>query len=611
MALSQKIAAASINRTSITAPYTVAAIRRLFEFSNGVPADQHQITPSPSWATGTNRRTDGSLLSKTVINVSPLIQKRFSSSGSGVVDTSRSTIVPDFSKYKKYRSGDYSNRTFTYLMVGATGALTAAGAKATVTDFLVNMSAASDVLAMAKVEVDLSKIPEGKNVTIKWRGKPIFIRHRTPDEIAEASSVDLAHLKDPQTDADRTKKPEWLVMLVRTQSDFQRDYYVASIYSLYISFTLQGVCTHLGCVPIGESGDFGGWYCPCHGSHYDISGRVRKGPAPLNLEVPPHDFPEDELLHRCFARVIKFMDGLLCSLTLRPRIEAARKLNIFTPDDIIASLKTFTDIIHLSQNGLTKKLRISSQDALELVQCIYEKVYETRIKPTTALNLIFHHEQRFLTTTDEILDQVLGGGILSRGITEIVAKKQKCSAVGKTQLCLQLCLAVQLPKELGGLGGGAVYLHSDGVFPARRFYQLIDRFSREYELQSGHDLGENVYCATLLDLKTQENFWELEYQQRKFAVTTSDITNSNVNFIVHKNYDGTKIPTLGLVWSNTINVRIILTRPERRTRSNSRAILRRKISILFSPYAPQNSGEYYIDENGIHGVRSNDQMNLI
>jgi len=155
----------------------------------------------------------------------------------------------------------------SYFLVGTMGALTAAGAKATIQDFLVNMSASADILAMAKVEVDLNSIPEGKNVIIKWRGKPVFIRHRTADEIKEAENVKVETLRDPQSDAERVKKPEWLVMV--------------------------GVCTHLGCVPIGEAGDYGGWFCPCHGSHYDISGRVRKGPAPLNLEIPAYDFPED------------------------------------------------------------------------------------------------------------------------------------------------------------------------------------------------------------------------------------------------------------------------------------------------------------------------------
>jgi ubiquinol-cytochrome c reductase iron-sulfur subunit len=118
-------------------------------------------------------------------------------------------------------------------MVGSTGVLAASGAKSTVTAFLGSMAASADVLALAKVEVEMAAIPEGKNVVVKWRGKPVFIRHRTQEEIQEARTVELKSLRDPERDEDRTKKPEWLVML--------------------------GVCTHLGCVPIGESGDYGGW----------------------------------------------------------------------------------------------------------------------------------------------------------------------------------------------------------------------------------------------------------------------------------------------------------------------------------------------------------------
>lgn len=118
-------------------------------------------------------------------------------------------------------------------MVGSLGIISASAAKSSVSEFLQSMAASADVLALAKVEVELATIPEGKNVVIKWRGKPVFIRHRTQSEIEEARSVDWKHLRDPQPDEDRVKKPEWLVML--------------------------GVCTHLGCVPIGEAGDFGGW----------------------------------------------------------------------------------------------------------------------------------------------------------------------------------------------------------------------------------------------------------------------------------------------------------------------------------------------------------------
>eukprot|EP01135_Chromosphaera_perkinsii_P010508 Nk52_evm18s2152 gene=Nk52_evmTU18s2152 len=151
-------------------------------------------------------------------------------------------------------------------MVGAGGVLAATSAKNLVNTFISTMSASADVLALAKVEIDLTAIPEGKNLTVKWRGKPIFIRHRTDKEVAEAAAVDISTLRDKETDAQRVPEPKWLIMI--------------------------GVCTHLGCVPVGEAGDFGGWFCPCHGSHYDISGRIRRGPAPLNLEIPPYDFLE-------------------------------------------------------------------------------------------------------------------------------------------------------------------------------------------------------------------------------------------------------------------------------------------------------------------------------
>ncbi|GES64717.1 ubiquinol-cytochrome c reductase iron-sulfur subunit precursor [Aspergillus terreus] len=183
--------------------------------------------------------------------------------------SSSTAKIPDFSKYQS-KKAPRSNQVFSYFMAGSLGLASAVGAKATVQDFLVNMSASADVLAQAKVEIGLASIPEGKNVIIKWRGKPVFIRHRTQDEIKEAEDIEWQSLRDPQPDSDRVQKPEWLVML--------------------------GVCTHLGCVPIGEAGDFGGWFCPCHGSHYDISGRIRKGPAPLNLEVPQYNFPSEETL---------------------------------------------------------------------------------------------------------------------------------------------------------------------------------------------------------------------------------------------------------------------------------------------------------------------------
>nr|KAJ3418025.1 hsp70 nucleotide exchange factor fes1 [Polyrhizophydium stewartii] len=162
---------------------------------------------------------------------------------------------------------DQASRNFNYFMVGNLSVIGAVAAKNIISDYLINLSASADVLALAKVEVDMAAIPEGKNLVIQWRGKPIFVRHRTADEIAEANTINIEELRHKETDSERVKDPEWLVML--------------------------GVCTHLGCVPIGEAGEFGGWFCPCHGSHYDISGRIRKGPAPLNLEIPPYEIKED------------------------------------------------------------------------------------------------------------------------------------------------------------------------------------------------------------------------------------------------------------------------------------------------------------------------------
>lgn len=130
------------------------------------------------------------------------------------------------------------------------------------------MSASADVLALASAEFDVSALDVGKTMTVKWRGKPVFIRHRTQAEIDSANAVSMSALRDPESDEDRVEKPEWLVVL--------------------------GICTHLGCVPTGNAGEYGGWFCPCHGSHYDVSGRIRKGPAPLNLEVPPYKFVGDE-----------------------------------------------------------------------------------------------------------------------------------------------------------------------------------------------------------------------------------------------------------------------------------------------------------------------------
>ncbi|XP_026712752.1 cytochrome b-c1 complex subunit Rieske, mitochondrial [Athene cunicularia] len=188
-------------------------------------------------------------------------------------------VVPDFSAYRRQdvlspttssQGSSDARKGFSYLMTATTCVATAYAAKNVVTQFISSLSASADVLALSKIEVKLSDIPEGKNVTFKWRGKPLFVRHRTQAEINQEAKVDLSKLRDPQHDLDRVKKPEWVILI--------------------------GVCTHLGCVPIANSGDFGGYYCPCHGSHYDASGRIRKGPAPYNLEVPIHQFVGDDLV---------------------------------------------------------------------------------------------------------------------------------------------------------------------------------------------------------------------------------------------------------------------------------------------------------------------------
>ena len=146
----------------------------------------------------------------------------------------------------------------------ASYALGAVGVGATVWPLIDQMNPDASVKALASTEVDISTLEPGQSITVLWRGKPVFIKRRTQDEIAEAKSVNLKELKHPETDEERAKRPEWLVML--------------------------GVCTHLGCVPLGDKGEYGGWFCPCHGSHYDTSGRIRKGPAPTNMEVPKYEF---------------------------------------------------------------------------------------------------------------------------------------------------------------------------------------------------------------------------------------------------------------------------------------------------------------------------------
>ena len=176
-------------------------------------------------------------------------------------------------------TADPSRRDFLYIATGAVGAV---GVAAVAWPFIAQMNPDAAALALASTEVDVSSIAPGMSITVKWRGKPVFIRNRTPEEIEAAKAVPLDELKDPvarnanlppdapATDGDRAAgegKENWIVMV--------------------------GSCTHLGCVPLGQQGDFGGWFCPCHGSHYDTAGRIRIGPAPQNLAIPPVEFLND------------------------------------------------------------------------------------------------------------------------------------------------------------------------------------------------------------------------------------------------------------------------------------------------------------------------------
>lgn len=174
-----------------------------------------------------------------------------------------------------------TRRDFLYIATGAFGVV---GAVAVAVPFVAQMNPDASALALASTEVDVSSLESGQSIRVMWRGKPVFIRYRTEEEVEEAKSVPLNELKDnnsrnenlvggePATDENRAVEGrEQLLVMV-------------------------GVCTHLGCIPLGESGDFGGWFCPCHGSHYDTAGRIRVGPAPENLLIPEYDFIDENTL---------------------------------------------------------------------------------------------------------------------------------------------------------------------------------------------------------------------------------------------------------------------------------------------------------------------------
>jgi ubiquinol-cytochrome c reductase iron-sulfur subunit len=181
-----------------------------------------------------------------------------------------STTFPTTDAHPPHGS-DVPKRDFLKLVAGA-GAVIGLGALAW--PLIDSMNPAGDVLALSSVDIDLTSIPAGMGITAVWRGKPIFVRHRTPEEIKTAETTPLSAMIEPVADADRVKAghEQWIVVI--------------------------GICTHLGCVPLGNKpsdprGDFGGWFCPCHGSQYDVAGRVRHGPAPANLYLPPYAFESD------------------------------------------------------------------------------------------------------------------------------------------------------------------------------------------------------------------------------------------------------------------------------------------------------------------------------
>merc|ERR1712176_1020716 len=175
---------------------------------------------------------------------------------------------PNFMAEERERKEDVLQQT--YVLTGAVGSTIAWIGGNYVFKLLRTIEPTLSTKAMASVEIDVSGIPEGKTCIFKWRGKPIFIKHRSDTDVAREADVNLSELRDPQTDADRVQNPEWLVV--------------------------TGICTHLGCVPIANAGNFFGYFCPCHGSHYDGSGRIRQGPAPENLVVPPYRFLSDQVI---------------------------------------------------------------------------------------------------------------------------------------------------------------------------------------------------------------------------------------------------------------------------------------------------------------------------
>jgi ubiquinol-cytochrome c reductase iron-sulfur subunit len=179
-------------------------------------------------------------------------------------------ITYDEQHHARLPAGSGDGPPYAYFVLAGKRFLTLTIARTILVGLLMTMSPSAATLAVATVEVDISNLNEGEMMTVKWRGKPVFVKHRTDEEIAKEVNTPMSMLVDPQEDVDRAVDPKYLIVV--------------------------GICTHLGCVPIAGAGDYHGWFCPCHGSHYDGSGRIRKGPAPYNLEVPQYRFAEGNKL---------------------------------------------------------------------------------------------------------------------------------------------------------------------------------------------------------------------------------------------------------------------------------------------------------------------------
>lgn len=178
--------------------------------------------------------------------------------------------------------GGPTRRDFLYLTTGMAGAV---GAAAAVWPFIDQMRPDASTRALASIEVDVSSVEPGMSLTVKWRGKPIFIRNRTPKEVEDANAVQLSELKDPVARNANIAPDAQATGVDRSAGEGRENWLV-----------MVGVCTHLGCVPLGESGEFGGWFCPCHGSAYDTAGRIRSGPAPENMAIPVSSFISDTVV---------------------------------------------------------------------------------------------------------------------------------------------------------------------------------------------------------------------------------------------------------------------------------------------------------------------------